>query len=163
MSDPVAAAKVRAPVERHTWCEARVAAHDNSWTGHCLIAAREAADIPEKYGTAAIAGANTKHRLTVANWSDGESIPDGAFLFYTGGSTGDGHVCWKYREKNGEPLVWSNQDVTDPGGPRGGLRWVRLSTMENWYPNLKRLCIATDCDGVDTAVPPAPPHPTPAT
>ena len=71
--------------------------------GTCLKWCRERAGIPALYGTAAIAAAHA------TNMHHDLNVPRGGFAFWTGGSTGAGHIAIGL----GQGIVRS----TDAGGP----------------------------------------------
>lgn len=70
--------------------------------GMCLQWSRQRADIPARWGTAAIAWANAERRHADRN------APRGAFVFWTGGSKGFGHIAVS--------LGGGNVRSTDAGG-----------------------------------------------
>lgn len=73
--------------------------------GMCLQATRRLYDVAARYGDAATAWANTRHRIPVA-----AGAPAGALVWWTGGSHGHGHVALA----TGDGYCWS-VDIRRPG------------------------------------------------
>lgn len=104
---------------------ARNAENDRHNTpGYCLQQVRTWCGIPARYGTAALAWANTNDRHT------DRRPPRGAPVFWTGGSHGYGHIALSLGDRNrdGTFLVRS----TDVNG-WGGIGTVDLGWFERHW------------------------------
>lgn len=111
--------------------------------GECLQLCRTELGAPASAPTAIAAAKATQHRVDVTF----EDAPDGSYLYYSGGSSGAGHVAFRAgHNSQGSPLVYTNDDLR-----LGEVRLIQLKSMEALYPRLKRDLVAWDCDGYATS------------
>jgi cell wall-associated NlpC family hydrolase len=92
--------------------------------GMCLQQTRSWAGISARYGDAATAWRNTNDRHP----GDRTGIPRGAFVFWTGGSRGYGHVAMS--------LGGGRIRSTDAGGA-GRVATVTLGWFDSHWPSLR--------------------------